>query len=97
MIEPEGKHDDEGNWRPYAIVIDLVSIPSPGAVQTILRTAVEDKKDINRASILLHMSQSDFVRTAVIGAARRVLAEVAKHSTSTFRSPEVGLKAPKVR
>lgn len=97
MADPDGRHEDDGKWRPYSITIDLVNIPSPGSVQTIMRTLDEDKKDVNRAALCLHMNQSDFVRTAVLGAARRVLSEVAKHSKSTFPSAEDAVGAAKVR
>lgn len=86
----EGKYDHEGKWRPTLIELDLIDVPMAGPVQTIIRTPGEDKKDINRAAKALNMDQSAFSRLAVVGVARKVLAEVAAKSQNTFQAKEGG-------
>lgn len=90
----EGVIDADGKYRPTQIVLDLIDVPIAGSVQTIIRTKVDDKKDVNRAANALNMTQSDFVRLAVLGVARKVLAEVEAKGQSTFQSNEDGTEAP---
>jgi len=41
----------------------------------IIRTTTEDKKQINRAARSLGIPQADFLRTAILNVARKVLAQ----------------------
>lgn len=84
----DGKHDENGNWRPYNLTLDLVDVPPAGTVQTIVRTMADDKKDVNRAALALHMGQAEFCRMVLIGVARKILSEVATNSKATFQDGE---------
>lgn len=86
----EGKHDDNGRWRPYEIKLNLVDVPDAGTVQTTMRTTDKDKRDINKAAAALNIDQAAFMRLAAVGLARTVLSEVARNSKSTFQGGQDG-------
>jgi uncharacterized protein (DUF1778 family) len=58
-----------------SVTISLTEHPRSGPVQMIVRTTTEDKKIINRAARSLEMPQADFLRTAILNVARKVLAQ----------------------
>jgi uncharacterized protein (DUF1778 family) len=57
------------------VTIDLEEMPTAGPVQTIVRTRQEDKLDIKKAAAKVGMLESDFMRTVLVNAARKVNAE----------------------
>lgn len=59
------------------VTINLLEIPVSGSTGTmLLRTRPADHEDIKKAAQILGMRLSDFLRTCVIQAARKVNAEL---------------------
>jgi uncharacterized protein (DUF1778 family) len=60
------------------VLIDLTDIIPAGDAQVILRLHGDDRETIELASKVLSMGQGEFVRTAVVYAARKVISENAR-------------------
>lgn len=62
--------------KPMQIAISLGELTARGGqYQTVFRSTLEDKEDVDRAAQVLSMSSAQFIRMVVIQAARKVLAE----------------------
>jgi hypothetical protein len=70
--------DERAMKRPTQIAISLGDLTARGGgYQTVFRSSLEDKQDVDTAALKLNMSSAQFIRMVVIQAARKVLAEVA--------------------
>lgn len=58
------------------VLINLEQAPQSGDAQLLIRCALGDKWDIDNAAEKLGMPTAQFVRTVVIQAARKVIAEL---------------------
>ena len=57
------------------VQIDTDEVPPHGSAQTVIRCKVMDKSDVAKAAVKLQMKPGVFMRTVVIQAARKVLAD----------------------
>lgn len=46
-----------------------------GMAQVLVRTRVQDRRDVKKAADTLGMSQSQFIRNTVVNAARQIIAQ----------------------
>lgn len=59
---------------PDSVTINLSRRIKFGQSQLLARTRVQDLRDIKKAAVILNMSQSEFMRTVLVNAARTILA-----------------------
>lgn len=57
------------------IVIDTDEVPPHGSAQTVIRCTVMDRSDVVKAAKKLDMKPGVFMRTVVVQAARKALAD----------------------
>ena len=61
--------------KPVQVTINLMEIPPHGEKQVIMRIKMRDYEDMTKAHQMLGLTQAEFLRTLVIKASRKVLAE----------------------
>lgn len=57
------------------VLVDLSEMLPAGDAQVIMRLSVEDRDTIDLARTILQVGQGDFVRTAAIKAAHKIISE----------------------
>lgn len=67
--------DDEDLPVIEQVTIGLLEVPRAGSTMMIARMREADSRDVNRAAKRLGMKQSEFLRTTLINAARKINAE----------------------
>lgn len=60
------------------VLIDMSNVPRPGDAQMIIRIRQEDREAVDLAAQALGMKQAEFLRTAAINVAKKVIAENAR-------------------
>lgn len=63
----------------HMVLVDLSERIGTGDAQVILRLKGEDRDTIDLAARVLQYGQGEFVRTAVVNAARKIISENARN------------------